>query len=80
MKTLNDWYDWLENDFAESALNTDINTITSGDKYLFGAPRIFNIYVNYDDICMDYVLNDNFNYRSDCFPNNQSQIENLLAS
>ncbi|KAL4460835.1 hypothetical protein ABPG74_016307 [Tetrahymena malaccensis] len=80
IQSINDWYNWLQNEFAVSVLSDDVNTIKSGQKYIFGAPRIFNFYLEYPPICLDYVLNTNLNYSALCYPQTESDLQNLLAS
>ncbi|KAL4506756.1 hypothetical protein ABPG72_001177 [Tetrahymena utriculariae] len=80
IKSINDWYYWIQNEFADSVLNDNVDNIKSGEKYIFGAPRIFNIYLQYPPVCLDYVLNTNLNYSDSCYPQTQNDLQNLLIN
>jgi len=49
---VSDWYDWLSNEFADLVLSTDVNSDEASQKNLFGAPRLFNIYLEYPAECL----------------------------
>ncbi|EAS01259.2 transmembrane protein, putative (macronuclear) [Tetrahymena thermophila SB210] len=80
IQSIDDWYNWIQNEFALSVLNDDVSQIKSGEKYIFGAPRIFNFYLEYPSVCLDYVLNTNFNYQALCYPQTQNDLQNLLIN
>jgi hypothetical protein len=76
---VSEWYDWLSNEFADLVLSTDVNSAEASQKNLFGAPRFFNIYLDYPADCLVFDRSNVDDYPQSCFPYKSINVIDLLA-